>query len=84
MATQPNPDRDKDYMMQMWGTSKLSTDYCNSISSKKVIQEIMHDDVPKNQHHLKEQSELHQKIRNDDDYDDWEYGTEPIYGISEL
>jgi hypothetical protein len=24
------------------------------------------------------QNELHEKIRNDDDYDDWEYGTEPI------
>jgi hypothetical protein len=23
---------------------------------------------------------LHQKIRNDEDYDDWEYGTEPTYG----
>jgi hypothetical protein len=23
---------------------------------------------------------LHEKIRNDDDYDDWEYGTEPGYG----
>jgi hypothetical protein len=26
--------------------------------------------------------ELHEKIRNDDDYDDWEYGTEPTYGAS--
>jgi hypothetical protein len=25
---------------------------------------------------------LHEKIRNDDDYDDWEYGTEPVYGSS--
>jgi hypothetical protein len=25
---------------------------------------------------------LHEKIRNDDDYDDWEYGTEPNYGSS--
>jgi hypothetical protein len=23
---------------------------------------------------------LHEKIRNDDDYDDWSYGTEPSYG----
>jgi hypothetical protein len=23
---------------------------------------------------------LHAKIRNDTDYDDWEYGTEPIFG----
>jgi hypothetical protein len=25
------------------------------------------------------QNELHQKIRNDEDYDDWTYGTEPTY-----
>jgi hypothetical protein len=25
---------------------------------------------------------MHQKIRNDDDYDDWDYGTEPNYGYS--
>jgi hypothetical protein len=29
---------------------------------------------------LKEQAELHAIIRNDEDYDDWEYGTEPVYG----
>jgi hypothetical protein len=23
---------------------------------------------------------LHEKIRNDEDYDDWDYGTEPTYG----
>ena len=57
-------DKDKDYMYQMWGTTSLTSDY-NSLDQKsKVIQEIMHDDVPKNQHHLKEQSKLHQKIRN--------------------
>jgi hypothetical protein len=26
------------------------------------------------------QKEVHERIRNDDDYDDWEYGTEPIFG----
>jgi hypothetical protein len=25
---------------------------------------------------------LHEKIRNDDDYDDWEYGTDAVYGSS--
>ena len=73
-------DRDQDYMYQMWGTNKLVTDYSN-LQEKKVIQEIMHDDIGK-KHHLKEQSELHQQIRNDEDYDDWEYGTEPSYGSS--
>jgi len=80
MAIQPNPDRNIEYMMQMWGTNHLVTDY--GYENKKVIQEIMHDDVQKSKHCLKEQSEMHQKIRNDSDYDDWEYGTEPQYGIS--
>ena len=72
-------DRDSNYMYQMWGTTKLVTDY-SIPTQKKVIQEIMHDDIPKNMHNLKEQAELHSKIRNDEDYDDWEYGTEPVYG----
>jgi hypothetical protein len=33
-------------------------------------------------HDLSKQNEIHKKIRNDNDYDDWEYGTEPIYGSS--
>ena len=75
-------DRNWEYMKEMWGTTKLITDYDNLKSQKQTIQEIMHDDVPKNKHYLKEQSELHQKIRNQEDYDDWQYGTEPNYGIS--
>jgi len=73
-------DRDADYMhhMWVWETTKLITDY----EKPKTIQEIMHDEIPLRKHYLKEQSELHKKIRNDSDYDDWEYGTEPNYGSS--
>ena len=74
-------DRDENYMYKMWGTTKLATDYSDT-STKKVIQEIMHDEIPLRKHHLKEQGEIHQLIRNDEDYDDWEYGTEPNYGSS--
>ena len=75
-----NPvDRDKNYMRQMWGTTKLVTDY-DAKSSERVIQEVMHDIAPK--HNLKKQTDLHEVIRNDEDYDDWEYGTEPFYGKS--
>lgn len=70
-------DRNKNYMREMWGTSKLITDY-EEPNNKRVIQEIMHDSAVK--HDLKKQSELHEKIRNDEDYDDWNYGTEPTYG----
>jgi len=72
-------DRNSDYMREMWGTTKLITDY-DQEPPKRVIQEVMHDLAPK--HDLKKQIELHEKIRNDDDYDDWEYGTEPMYGTS--
>jgi hypothetical protein len=73
-------DRNSDYMYQMWGTDHLVTDYNGNQESKKVIQEIMHDEIGKNKFKLSEQ--LHSKIRNDEDYDDWEYGTEPHYGES--
>jgi hypothetical protein len=49
-------------------------------NKKRLIQEVVHDKAPK--HNLKLQTDLHQKIRNDEDYDDWEYGTEPEYGSS--
>jgi hypothetical protein len=82
MATNPNPDRNSDYMYQMWGTTHLATDYNSNFGEKKVIQEIMHDEIGKNRHNLTEQTKIHEKIRNDEDYDDWEYGTEPTYGSS--
>jgi hypothetical protein len=64
-------------MREMWGTARLITDI-DTEKPKRVIQEIMHDNAPK--HNLKKQTELHEKIRNDEDYDDWDYGTEPTYG----
>ena len=70
-------DRIKDVMYKMWGTTKLITDY-DTTPPKRVIQEVMHDPAPR--HDLKKQTELHEKIRNDEDYDDWSYGTEPTYG----
>jgi hypothetical protein len=72
-------DRDSNYMREVWGTTHLITDYVPE-PQKRVIQEVMHDLAPK--HNFKKQEELHEKIRNDEDYDDWEYGTEPHYGSS--
>ena len=76
-------DRNAEYMKQMWGTTKLATDYgsmqkINVYEEKKeFLQEIMDYEQ---KHDLKKQSQLHEKIRNDEDYDDWDYGTEPTYG----
>lgn len=79
MAISP-VDRDSDYMKKMWGTNSLVTDYVPEKNGNRVIQEVLHDLAPK--HSLSKQTELHEKIRNDEDYDDWEYGTEPSYGIN--
>lgn len=69
-------DRDSNYMLEMWGTTKLVTDY----QEKHLLKEVDHEKNRKNLNKFKTQNEIHEKIRNDDDYDDWEYGTEPIFG----
>jgi hypothetical protein len=69
-------DRNREYMREMWGTTKLVSDYGSM--ENRVLTEVMHDTAPR--HDLKKQTELHEKIRNDEDYDDWSYGTEPTYG----
>ena len=92
-------DRDTDYMREMRGTTKLVTDYDQNekMNAKhdfldnlanhqhqKMLREIANDDLTPKKHDFKTQNELHEKIRNDEDYDDWDYGTEPYYGkISE-
>ena len=34
--------------------------------------------IPDRPHDFSVQKDLHRQIRNDPDYDDWEYGTEPL------
>jgi hypothetical protein len=34
--------------------------------------------TPPQAHDFEAQKQIHQQIRNDPDYDDWEYGTEPL------
>jgi len=84
MAMNPNPDRNESYMKEMWGTSHLITDYWTKKSTpdddQKMLREIVEDDMTPKKHDFHHQKEIHEKIRNDDDYDDWEYGTEPIFG----
>ena len=74
-------DRDQDYMYELWGTTNLTSDYgiFEKIKEKKMLREIENDDLTPKKHDFHIQNELHSKIRNDDDYDDWEYGTEPLY-----
>jgi len=79
MANNPNPDRNVDYMKETWGTTSLITDYWSN-PKQKMLREIANDDMTPKKHDFHTQNELHEKIRNDDDYDDWDYGTEPTYG----
>jgi hypothetical protein len=74
-------DKDEKFMQQMWGTSFLSNEYGweEKINKQKMLREIKNDDITPKKHDFHVQNELHSKIRNDDDYDDWEYGTEPLY-----
>ena len=74
-------DRDKNYMYELWGTTNLTSDYgvFDKIKEKKMLREINNDDLTPKKHDFAIQNEIHAKIRNDDDYDDWEYGTEPLY-----
>jgi len=48
----------------------------------KMLREIANDNLTPKKHDFQVQKELHEKIRNDEDYDDWSYGTEPAYGKS--
>lgn len=74
-------DKDREYMMNMWGTEYLSSDYGweSKLERQKMLREISNDELTPKKHDFISQNELHSVIRNDNDYDDWEYGTEPIY-----
>jgi hypothetical protein len=50
------------------------------IQKQKMLREINHDNMTPKKHDFYHQNEIHEKIRNDEDYDDWDYGTEPTYG----
>jgi len=85
-------DRNSEYMKEMWGTTRLVSDYdgmtpksdfLDNLANhqhQKMLREIANDDLTPKKHDFKTQNELHERIRNDEDYDDWDYGTEPTYG----
>jgi hypothetical protein len=74
-------DRDTNFMMNEWGTNKLITDY-GSLDELHSKLEVGDNPLPEISGGMKEkfeyQNDIHSSIRNDNDYDDWEYGTEPI------
>ena len=53
------------------------------LSSDSFISEyVSPDQLLTQENKLIKQEKLHEIIRNDEDYDDWDYGTEPSYGKS--
>ncbi len=74
-------DKDQNFMKNEWGTEFLASEYGweEKIQKQKMLREIANDDLTPKKHDFTVQNELHAKIRNDEDYDDWEYGTEPLY-----
>tara|TARA_R110000772_G_scaffold216569_2_gene327080 strand:+ start:257 stop:427 length:171 start_codon:yes stop_codon:yes gene_type:complete len=54
------------------------------IDQKKMLREIANDLLTPKKHDFALQNEIHERIRNDEDYDDWEYGTEPLYESKNL
>ena len=75
-------DKDQNFMKNEWGTEYLASEYGweDKIQKQKMLREISHDNITTKKHDFFHQNEIHEKIRNDEDYDDWEYGTEPFYG----
>ena len=74
-------DKDQNFMKNEWGTRYLSSEYGweDQINKQKMLREITNDNLTPKKHDFYHQNEIHAKIRNDSDYDDWEYGTEPLY-----
>jgi len=73
-------DKDQNFMKNQWGTQYLSSEYGweDHIQKQKMLREIANDDLTPKKHDFYHQNEFHEKIRNQEDYDDWDYGTEPI------
>lgn len=66
-----NVDRDSKYMKEMWGTTKLVTDY----TAQRVLQEVMYDSGKKNQ-------SSSQELFEDSVENEFEYGIEPTYKLN--
>jgi hypothetical protein len=64
MTTQLGPDKNNNHVVKIQEYGKLITDH---YSSQK-------------RHDFINQEKIHKQIRNDEDYNDWDYGTEPTYG----
>ena len=58
MAIHQNPDRNKDYMYKMWGTTNLITDYWTGKLRKEELKEIIGDNDSKKEQNFKDDETL--------------------------
>jgi len=86
-------EKNQEIMRELWQNGDLNALEADSATfdgnhfahgsgfhKSRMLREINHDDDTPKRHDFTTQNELHEKIRNDEDYDDWDYGTEPVYG----
>jgi hypothetical protein len=70
-------DKDENYMKKEWGTQFLSSEY----GWEEKIKALEVPMKPLEGSHFSHGYSFYgsrEEIRNDEDYDDWDYGTEPI------
>lgn len=58
MAIHPNPDRNKDYMYKMWGTTDLITDYWTGNVEKEELREVVGDNDHKKEQNFNDDKTL--------------------------
>jgi hypothetical protein len=76
MSNHPVPDQGNEFVESGMTliTDTKSDKYLNKTNN--MLREVSYDHL----NDIKRQNSLHESIRNDEDYDDWTYGTEPSYG----
>ena len=64
MANSPNPDRDTKYMMDTWGTNRLTTDYGEIKMEEKLLREINEDEMTPKKMNNKKETELFERFED--------------------
>ena len=73
MSNHPVPDQGNEFVESGMTliTDTKSDKYLNKTNN--MLREVSYDHL----NDIKRQNSLHESIRNDEDYDDWTYGTDP-------
>ena len=80
MANSPNPDRDTKYMMDTWGTNRLTTDYGEIKMQEKMLREINEDELTPKKSNKKKETELFERFDDSGEVFEREGGSEPLFG----